>query len=452
MEIIKVKINEIKPYKNNAKTHPEEQIEQIKLSIMQFGNNDPIAIDENNTIIEGHGRYYALKEMGYDEVECIKLDHLTEEQKKAYILVHNKLTMNSDFDFDMLNSELAEIENINMENYGFDIDLDEIDDIIYNEKDTSIIYFDNEEIKEDIFNNWKKYNNVEEYVENIIDIPTAKYQFNRLCQGYNDGYNISLLFNPHRLTTPTVNSKDIFYGINNDEKYQKSFARFMVDTEEKVVPTNQYYKHIGLGSAGYQYVNEFQPYLARDIYKRYVKDGDKVLNPCAGWGGRLLGIASCLFDDIEYWETDPSKETYKGLVKLKEFLRLGDNYKQFNEPFEDLELPSDYFDFVFTSPPYFNTEQYSEDEEQSFKRNDNYDAWKENFLYAMIDKIMYTMKYNGKCILNVGNKRYHISDDIKDYLLKKYNIKTHNLDYSLDADNSNAIRTSDEDFILFIKE
>lgn len=119
MEIIKIDINTIKPYKNNAKMHPKEQIEQIKKSIKEFGNNDPIAIDENNVIIEGHGRYEALKELGYKEAECIRLSHLSEEQKKAYILVHNKLTMNSDFDYSILESELNEIVNIDMQNYGF---------------------------------------------------------------------------------------------------------------------------------------------------------------------------------------------------------------------------------------------------------------------------------------------------------------------------------------------
>ena len=72
MEVIKVKIEEIIPYKNNAKLHPQEQIEQIKKSILEFGNNDPIAIDENNVIIEGNGRYKALTQLGYTEVDCIR--------------------------------------------------------------------------------------------------------------------------------------------------------------------------------------------------------------------------------------------------------------------------------------------------------------------------------------------------------------------------------------------
>lgn len=122
MKIEKINISEITEYENNAKLHPREQIEQIKKSILEFGNNDPIAVDEHNVIIEGHGRFVALKELGYDEVEIIRLSHLTDEQKRAYILAHNKLTMNSGFDMDILELELEDITNINMEDFGFDFE------------------------------------------------------------------------------------------------------------------------------------------------------------------------------------------------------------------------------------------------------------------------------------------------------------------------------------------
>ena len=128
MEIVKININEINPYENNAKEHPREQIEQIKQSILEFGNNDPIAVDENNVIIAGHGRYKALKELGYEEVDIIKLEHLNEQQKAAYRLIHNQLTMNTDWDLDKLKEELKKID-ISLYEFAFEESiLDELED------------------------------------------------------------------------------------------------------------------------------------------------------------------------------------------------------------------------------------------------------------------------------------------------------------------------------------
>lgn len=114
-----VPVDEIKPYAGNAKTHPAEQIEQIKSSIKQFGFNDPIAV-WHGEIVEGHGRMIAAIEMGIDTVPIIRLDNLTDEQRRAYALVHNKLTMNSGFDFDLLQIEL---ENISFDMSEFDFDI-----------------------------------------------------------------------------------------------------------------------------------------------------------------------------------------------------------------------------------------------------------------------------------------------------------------------------------------
>lgn len=128
MEITKIKIKDIIPYANNAKLHPKEQIEQIKHSIETFGNNDPIAVDENLVVVEGHGRLMALKELGYEEVECIVLNGLTEEQKAAYRIVHNQLTMNTDWDLEKLKAELTHI-SLDMRELGLTEEmLDEIEE------------------------------------------------------------------------------------------------------------------------------------------------------------------------------------------------------------------------------------------------------------------------------------------------------------------------------------
>lgn len=111
MEIVNIKISKLKPYEKNAKTHPKENIEAIKKSIEKYGFADPIGVwGKQNIIVEGHGRYLACKELGIDEVPCIRLDHLSDEERREYTLLHNKTTMMSDFDLDLLGDELLELD------------------------------------------------------------------------------------------------------------------------------------------------------------------------------------------------------------------------------------------------------------------------------------------------------------------------------------------------------
>ena len=129
MERLKIEylpIKELTAYVGNAKEHTREQIDQIKESIEQFSFNDPIGVyGPNNIIVEGHGRMIAAQELGIEEVPVIRLDHMSDAERRAYTLVHNKLTMNTDFDVEMLNDELAELLNdddfnVDMADFGFE--------------------------------------------------------------------------------------------------------------------------------------------------------------------------------------------------------------------------------------------------------------------------------------------------------------------------------------------
>lgn len=131
LKIEYVNKEDLKPYANNAKIHTAEQVEQIKKSIEQFGFNDPIAVWKDNNIIEGHGRLLAVMEMDdIQQVPIIRLDRLNEEQRTAYALVHNQLTMNTGFDFALLEEELDNIQidmsQFGFEGYGYDGDIDDL--------------------------------------------------------------------------------------------------------------------------------------------------------------------------------------------------------------------------------------------------------------------------------------------------------------------------------------
>ena len=126
-------LDKLKPYEKNARKHQEADLSTIKASISEFGMSDPIGVwGKDNIIVEGHGRYLACKELGIDNVPVIHLDHLTDEQRRAYALAHNKTAEMSEWDFDLLGEELADILDIDMSDFGFDLSEDE-------EEETEII-------------------------------------------------------------------------------------------------------------------------------------------------------------------------------------------------------------------------------------------------------------------------------------------------------------------------
>lgn len=108
--------SDVLPHPTNAKLHPPEQVAQIAASIREYGFNDPIAIDENSMIIEGHGRWKAVLEHLADDfpaIPVIRLGHLSDAERRAYRLAHNKTTMNTGFDLECLHHEMIKLKELN---------------------------------------------------------------------------------------------------------------------------------------------------------------------------------------------------------------------------------------------------------------------------------------------------------------------------------------------------
>ena len=124
-------VDSLTPYENNARKHADEDVDAIAASIDRFGFDDPIGIwSDKNLIVEGHGRLIAAKKLGIKTVPCIRLDHLSDEERRAYALAHNRTAELSGWDFAVRDEELARIGTIDMTTFGFNdsaIDMTDFD-------------------------------------------------------------------------------------------------------------------------------------------------------------------------------------------------------------------------------------------------------------------------------------------------------------------------------------
>lgn len=137
----KVDIDKLVPYARNARTHSKEQILQLRASLREFGFVNPVIVDKDLNIIAGHGRILAAKEEGVQEVPCVFAEHLSEAQKRAYIIADNRLALNAGWDAEMLSVEISDLQGVD-----FDISLLGFDDAELNK-----LLGDNGDVHEDDF-------------------------------------------------------------------------------------------------------------------------------------------------------------------------------------------------------------------------------------------------------------------------------------------------------------
>ena len=118
LKIVYKKTEDLIPYARNSRTHDEGQIAQIAASIKEFGFTNPILLDGQNGIIAGHGRVLAAQHLGETKVPTIELSHLSNEQKRAYVITDNKLALNADWDNELLALEINDLKDV-----GYDLDI-----------------------------------------------------------------------------------------------------------------------------------------------------------------------------------------------------------------------------------------------------------------------------------------------------------------------------------------
>ena len=213
-----VEIEKLIPYKNNARTHSDEQIEKIAKSMKEFGFINPILVDGNLNVIAGHGRILGAKKLGMKEVPCLFIEDLTEEQKRAYIIADNRLAEDAGWDKELLKIELEDLKNMN-----FDITLTgfELEDFDFSMDETEVIE--------------------DEFAENVPEEPTSKkgeiYKLGKhflMCGDSTDINDVEKLMNGVKadmlLTDPPYNV-DYEGGtgltIQNDNMDDETFREFL---------------------------------------------------------------------------------------------------------------------------------------------------------------------------------------------------------------------------------
>lgn len=151
-EMQQVEISKLVPYANNSRTHSKEQIKKLQSSLREFGFVNPILIDRKYNIIAGHGRVLAAKEDGLDTVPCVFVDHLTEAQKKAYIIADNRLAEDAGWDKDLLSVELESLKELEFDIDLLGFDAAELNTILNTAEDVQEDNFDvEEELKKPLF-------------------------------------------------------------------------------------------------------------------------------------------------------------------------------------------------------------------------------------------------------------------------------------------------------------
>lgn len=125
-----ISIDALAPYARNSRTHSDAQVAQIAGSIREFGFTNPVLIDDESGIVAGHGRVQAARALGMEQVPCIRLEGLTEAQRRAYVIADNRIALNAGWDLDMLAVELDDLKGIDFDLDLLGFDVGEIDKIL----------------------------------------------------------------------------------------------------------------------------------------------------------------------------------------------------------------------------------------------------------------------------------------------------------------------------------
>lgn len=429
-------IDELKPDNKNFNKHTEYGMALLEKSLRQNGAGRSILVDKDDNIIAGNGIVEAAQNAGItktrvvevtgDELVVVKRTDLALDSKQGReMALADNATAAVDlaWDADTLTEVAAEYD-FTPEDWGVNFDFMPLDDGVEDEEETEPTPHDNAEA-EKLLNDAMR-ENVSETVDRIdytmkqgwlmsdLNIGVAKANFIK-SKYYGAKYNgvNSLVFCPERFFT-AANTTDYMpqlRAIKSGGKAGIAGCRTLSNDGYllRVLVCGSY----PIGDA--RMPLDFPANKAEALYNEFSPDGRKpdVLDPCHGWGGRLVG--ALLADVNSYVGIDPSPAAHKGVERtydaFKDYTETR-NVQLIQKCFEDVKLEDESFDIALTSPPYFDVEKYDGAQTSHLRYND-YKKWVEGFYTPLISKTYNALRQGGVFILQVGSQTYPLEKDGK---------------------------------------
>lgn len=420
------KLIDIHPYPNNPRTHSAEQVKLIAQSMMDDGVFMPILVDEKSIIIAGHGRRLGALENKFAEYPVVIASGWSVEKKRAVRIKDNQLGLLSGWDEHLLHSELGELQlgGYEMPLLGFsDKQLSEM--II----EPSLAQSNDPELTKEqtaifnkawrvLLNDWKAHAERSKQLgfvsTNYTRGAMLVYFTRALIFGDDIPRAATTAYNPHRIFQAGSHNKpylDLFDLALKQDNVLKSLQWFCGGK-----PAFDQMIGVTLGIQDHRPPADFPPLLARDLINEFCPKGGAVLDPCHGWGGRLLGFM--LSGAGSYEGIDADAQTVKGVTQMfldLDMLRPGRKVRLACSPFEDAKIEHGPFDFALTSPPYYDTERYG-GELSSWKRYKTFDAWVGGFYKPLIEKTAAAIKPGGVFALQIGNQSYPLETQAREII------------------------------------
>lgn len=431
LRIMYRRLASLKPYERNARTHNPAQISKLKASLARYGWTNSILV-AGDDIIAGHARHQAASELLREGVPIprlvdpasaptVDLSHLSVAERRAYIIADNRLAEDAGWDMSMLRLEFADLSLSYPDLALTGFDLDEIADILQpsDEPPERELTADENDLLDVA---WQRL------IGEWQDILATAHQRAWVTTSYTKGAlavlylralflgddiprGATLAYTPHRMATvgdAGAIGEALSAALEPNGRSIRNSIRWGSAEKPSI---DKIAGAMTLPIHGRRLPGDFPALLARDLIDEFCPDAGRVLDPCHGWGGRMLGFL--LSHASGYIGYDPSAATHLGVTALFDDLApltpRAKTAKLICAPFEDATLSRASFDFALTSPPYFDTEKYA-GALSSWQRYASFEDWVQGFYAPLIAKTAKALRRDRVFCLQVGSQQYPLKE------------------------------------------